>query len=631
MKRIKTSEYSYFLSETSLKRYSEIFFTEFDDRLKSPWDVFVLINRKGYWDYKIFFPQGVHNKSASQLVISDRYLEKCSSKNLKKTLKGKNVIIYDDSLSNGSNLFYFFLMCENAEAKETIPVVYALNSQFPSEKSYQLMKRESDRIKDKKFWAIHNLDTLIKEFNDKLNYKLLLNDCDTDRLSRWQTELFQKNVSPLVMDLPIINHLQGNNEKNILLSEEQFDQLTQTSTDNWEFVKNIDNNLDIPIVASYFRYKDPLLTQTFPNLFHDFVVKSKYEKDQNHIKIVFTPFAIAKSITFKNVFDCFQLFYEGTTYADELLKDYSSDGLLYNEMEENESLCNALYRSVIYMLSNYIGRKFQQYVKETIGLELEYDWEIMADNFDISFIETQKNWHLSFDENKFRKLLLDCYDDGKINPIAEKKEHNVDKIKATQERINNHIRKRVIEKKKDITGSIKERIYTIEAIEYELDHYFYFKNINEKKIMVTNACLLFLETNSFSNYIFVDNDKCIIYRGFRYGENSEILLHKDLWFFYAYLHAYYNNCSENIKDGYQTFMLWLEEFLQKRRYMGTWITKDGFYFLRDYFGKMKPEELTKEIVKRRYLLDQHKTRKENDVRAKLIQEAAYIIKQRGEM
>lgn len=624
MEHKKMKENGYYLSEAALKAYYEEYFNAAEDKPGKSWNIFVLINRKGYWDYKVFFPDGIDDQDGSRMVISDRYLDKCPFEELKKFFQGKNVIIYDDSLSNGSNLFYYFLLCRSMEAKDVLPVVYALNTEFPSEKSYELMRRESNRSEIKDFFSMDSINKLIDEFVMKLQYRLLLNNCEIDMLSIWQTQLFQKTVSPLVMDLPIINRMHNSRGTHITISVKEFEKLCHTDSKSWQFVENEMNGWGKPIKASYFRYKDALLEGTFPFLVHDFVVKCKYEKDCNYINVVFTPFAIVKSISFQKVLQCFELFYAGTPYANELLKN--------NPNWDTEKDCNfvkALFRSVIYMLSSYIGKKFQNYAKSILGIELEYDWDIMKDNFDSAFIETQQEWHRTFDDDAFRKLLSQFQDNERAYPIKPKNEIGIEKTKATQELVRNFVLNRVIEKKKDSQISLAERIYTLETMQFELESRFYFETNAEEKIMMTNICLLFLETNIFGNHIWVDQDESILYRGFRYGENSEIMLHENLWFFYAYLYAYYDSTIGDIKKGYESFMAWLENHLQKRKYMGVWISEEGFYFLRNYFGKMDSEELEQEIRRRRYLLDSYEYGEEGSVRAEIIREAAYITKQRG--
>ncbi|MDE6625606.1 MAG: hypothetical protein K2K56_04465 [Lachnospiraceae bacterium] len=631
MEHIANGKSGFYISETALKSSYEAFFMEIMNDQRAHWDIFVLINRKGYWDYKIVFPNGYNGRLASQKIMSDRYLEKLSRKELKKLLKGKNVVIYDDSLSNGSNLFYYFLLCKNAEANKVVPMVYALNISFPSEKSEQLMRREAGRIREIKEDVI---EELIQEFVERLKFRQLLNTSEMDRMSRWQTVLYQKKLSPLVMDLPILNHLSGEQGKRTLLSLDQLERLKQKKGNNWQYVENLAGGLNIPIVASYFRYEDTLLESLFSNMFYDFVIKCKYEKseeDENYVYVVFTPFAISRSTTFENVLKVFRLLFAGSSYADQIFEGLSDADFIREKMEKDDNICNALFRAVIYRMSSYIGQKFRQYIKAELGMDLEYDWKIMEENVDDSFIKSQKEWCQTFDEELFQNQLLQFHDDGsKIPPIAVKKNVNAEKQKATQERVNNYIRQRVVEKKKDIKISLTERIYTLETIEYELAHWFTYENEKERKTMMTSVCLQFLETNSFGNHIFVNGEEHVMFRGFRYGENSEILLHENLWFFYVYLQAFYNNVVGSITDSYQSFMQWLEGFFRKRGYMGIWISEDGFRFLRDYFGSIGSEkELVEEIVRRRYLIESNTNGVEESVQAGFIREAASIIQQWG--
>lgn len=635
MERVVGGESGFFLSEAALKASYEVYFNSKENKFKNNSDIFVLINRKGYWDYKIFFPAGVKHKLNNQkmMIISDRYLEKCSQRELKNLVQGKIVSIYDDSLTNGSNLFYYYLLCKAAGAKEVIPMVYALNSAFPSDNSKVLMRRETARICDEEFWGKYSKDELIAEFIDKIKFRVLLDNCEIERMSRWQTTLFQQNVSPLVMDLPIINQMRGTSSKNILLSWEQLDKLKQSANGRWKYIENIGGGLKEPIIASYFQYEDILLERVFSNLFYNYVVKCKYEKckeNENYVRVVFTPFATARSTTFESILECFSLLYDGTPYANKIFDGVPKEEFIEEKMEKDDNVCNALFRAVIYRISSYIGNKFQKYVNDVLGLDVEYDWKIMEDNFDSVFIGTHREWCQSFDADAFETQLLQYCDDIKIQPIAEEKIINGDKAKATQEKVNNHIRMRLIGKKKAINSPLEERIYTFEAIEYELENCFSFRDDRERKTMITNACLLFLETNSFSNYILVNSKEHVLYRGFRYGENSEILLHEDLWFFYAYLYAYYDNAMGKLKDGYQSFTQRLEEFFRKRGYIGNWITEDGFCFLRDYFGKFETEEeLTEEIARRRYLVENNENGVEDSVQAGFIREAACIVEQWG--
>lgn len=618
----------YFLSKEAIKSYYEQYLIEERDE----WNLFVLINRKGYWDYRIFFPDLHLNKKNLKIVISDRLLEKYPIDELMALLSGMRVIVYDDSLTNGSNLFYYYLLCKAYGAKDVTPVVYALNANFPTERSRKLMEREAKRIDVGKLLCVSVRD-LIEEFIGKLTCRVILGNKDIDRMSIWQTMLFQECVSPLVMDLPMLNHRKNTKDKKITLSKTDFEKLCRNNEEQWKFVENEMEGWGIPVKASYFRFHSQFLSSRFSNLFHDFVVKCKYNLIENDcVDVVFTPFAIVKSITYEDAFLCFKLFYENTVYGDAILKKFSKGEYSVSPMEKDHNLCRAMFRAVIYRLSDYIGRNFQEYVKHVLNIELEYDWDIMEDNFDSSFVETQKYFYEQYDEGELRNLICQYHQDQRIPPLKKTEYLKKDKLRGTQGRTNNYIRKRTSEKKKQTDIKLDERVYTFETIESEIDDRFFFANEEERQEQITNACLLFLETNSFSNMIYPDNGNHIIYRGFRYGENSEIFLHENLWLFYAYLYAgYYEYGSKYIKENYRSFMDCVESYMRKQKYFGIWLSEDDFWFLRDYFGKMEQKELVEEIQRREYLLDSQMNGKEDKIRKSLIKEAADIVKRWGEV
>lgn len=653
---------NYFLSEIALKECYEELFDVRDDVKK--WDICILINRKGYWDYKIFFPEGVKNLKDGQRIYSDRYVEKCPLDILKTEFNGRSIRIYDDSITHGSNLFYFYLLCKSVGAEDVKPYVYACNTSFPSDVAKNLMRREAERIKDDDFWKKikpyekyssddetgvglkeEKIESVIKEFTEKLSYKVLLGNTDIEKLSTWQTKLFQEYVSPLVMDLPILNQLEGEDTSKreiacVVLNKENFMQLCTIKTENWEYVDNIAYTDEVLVKASYFRFNRKELWDAFPYWAHDFIVKCKYEEEEagDRIRVVFTPFAIVKSISYEKIWEVFQLFYQDTEYEKMINeKDKTTENII-KRMEEDANLCKGLFRAVIFRISHYIGLKFKEMVEKEIGIQLEVDWGIMNDNFCSAFISTEQEWENSFSEVEFLSTIAKYRDEQLY--ISKGVEYTFrERRKATPERISNQMRESVIGKKKSVTTDaddtniLEKRIYHFEEMENELDGLFVFQFKQEKQQMVTNSCIAGLETNSFSNYLLAKKEEHVLYRGFRYGENSEVFLHESLWFFYIFLYVYYQTFpdyyqtrSDNeLVKGYDNFMRKLRSYLERKNYMNVWISEDGFEFLKKYFGKFETDEkLVTEIRRRRYLLEYDR----NIMRSQLIgtfMEEAYLL------
>lgn len=611
----------YFLSETAIKGYYEELFYSEDNN----WDIFILINRKGYWDYKIFFPDGVKLKD-EQKIYSDRYMEKTPLNVLDKMFFNKNVILYDDSITNGSNLFYYYLLCKYVGAKDIRPCVYACNTSFPSDDAKKLMIRESRRI-NQEFWEKQDKtpEDIMNEYINKLEFKIQLGNRDIERLSVWQTEFFQKNVSPLVMDLPILNHIDGEEKAFIKLKKEDFEKLRNKKTKKWVFVDNIYKEMRMPIKASYFRFYKEELINAFPYVAHDFIVKCKYEYEQDYVKVVFTPFAMFKSISYEKILEAFDLLYHDTKYEETIKDEFKDVEDPVEKLEEDANLCKGLFRAIIYRISHYIGWEFREFVKKELDKQIEFDMEIMHDNYDQSFIDTVQKWNEENAESEFLNA-ISGYRDEELRITRKYKCYSRYKVDAKQELVCNHLRSRVISKKKSVTSTLEERIYVFEEIEKELDDFFVFESSKEKQHMITNACIMFLETNSFSNYLLENRYEHILYRGFRYGENSEVFLHEDLWFFYIFLYAYYETCPRNeLLDCYEIYMRKFKIFLEKKGYLNVLISEEGFDFLKEYFGNFKTEDkLEEEIRRRRYLMDYDKTIIKNQVKEFFIKEASLV-------
>lgn len=267
-----------------------------------------------------------------------------------------------------------------------MPFVYALNCSFPSEHSVALMKRESKRFYNAE-WSEEEVICLMREFVERLSYKFLLNSRDIDRLSIWQMLLFQKKVSPFVMDLPILNRKKGERTNYIHMSKEQFEKLLNSDDKVWRFERNDMNWNGETVTAGYFHMEDDLLYGGLSAFLHDLVVKCKFEfeNEGRQAKVVFTPFAIFRSMKFESVFALFKLLYENTPYGERCLEYFPDREYLADIIKGDHNLGKAMFRANIYSLSSFIGQKFRMYVKKMINIDLEYDWEIMSDSFNSTF------------------------------------------------------------------------------------------------------------------------------------------------------------------------------------------------------------------------------------------------------
>ena len=77
--------------------------------------ILILITRKGYWLFRLLYDEWCDESTVdlrifNQFTIySDRYLTKVIEPEI---FEGKKVLIFDDIMVHGNNLFYYYVMLE---------------------------------------------------------------------------------------------------------------------------------------------------------------------------------------------------------------------------------------------------------------------------------------------------------------------------------------------------------------------------------------------------------------------------------------------------------------------------------------------------------------------------------------
>lgn len=626
----------------------------FIELLQAEWDVLLLITRKGYWAYKTLMDKDAwellkqRNKDAWEAIVSgkkriysDRYLMKMKNPN---DFCGKKVLVYDDTMTRGANIFFYYsYLTSERHNINTTPVVYALSTEYPSEQARGMLVNEYQRVarnyknlyQDWKNKAEH----VINKFNDTLQWYRRLTPENLAEVCVNETKLFHDNLCPLVIDLPILScekteagrtepaYMNNGKGEGILLTKEQFRKLTAPNL-YWTFESNHfpDNYLDYS--SSYFEMKE-FDVGNLKNAVLNMIVKCKYKLIDDKVKVVFVPFAVYRSMNFSDVAVVFYILWGETEFGRDLLsfikdkikKDYYQEVDLTKEniganewvrklMRENHNLCRNMFRSIIFYLSAYIGFEFRHFVKETIHIDLDYDWEFMKDSFSEEFCGTFRNMCGSGEVRK--KYFMMTPQVESIRPTSAAEMSNAPKKIATKELVEKSIRKRVINKKnsninyenEDMEQNLLERVYVIETIESDLEKEFIFESEEQKKSYLTMVITDMLENSRLGNEIFVDNQKEIIYRGFRTGENSEILFYKGVEYFYAYVYSYYSIVgNEKYPEYYLKFIDKLELYLSSKKYLGTLISADEFKFYTEYFGGLSDTRLDEQIRNKKYVLN----------------------------
>lgn len=590
---------------------------------------FLAVTRKGYWLYKNVEEdvQKILKKEESESDFEIRiYSDRCILKDLDfDSIKGKEVILFDDSINNGNNLFFFYTLFLKQGAVSVTPLVYAMSTEYASNmQADQQVCPQTKYLEYKRVYRKELEDGVsevkireeaekqYRKFNERLDHQKVMTASEISKFSLQQLLLAQDCLSPFVMDLPMLRSdkqdIHGN--KYILFSKQEWEQITD-KTKTWEYISNTYSELPREINCDYFRLSDRLLNEQFENTFFDFVVKCKHKAAGENVKAVFVPFAIVKSYAYEDVWQCFSIMFAGTGYFSYIQK-FIDDHAGFDKaepleiravayMEDNHNFGRAIMRAVIYFVSMYIGRVFKEMIWKLTGKELALDEDIMCDHNIEEFNNTVKKMWDETDRDQFEDILIQCQNTNTIAPINCKIEPDGERTQAKPYDVEQYIHFRAIETKYQET-SMRDRLLTIETIEAEVDSQFLFESFKDRKAAITKAILLLLETSCIGNELLLDNEKKVIYRGFRAGETSEILFRRTFFLVYAYAYAlYYLKGVEGYKENIASLMDYLEQFFKQEGYLESVFYEKEFQMYRHYFISMKnPHE---QIPSKNYLID----------------------------
>ena len=398
--------------------------------------ILVLITRKGYgllktmMKFEPMLEKHVHESGLH--YISDRYILKLA--NEKEEIEGKKVYIFDDTITNGNNMFYYYCMFKKKGAAQVIPNVFIASTEFLAKMAKykkETYKGNSDYIEQAKLMEFKRIykeqedqqekfSGLLNSFYNDFKFKMVLSADEAAKFSIQETLWFQENLNPMVMDLPVFRYEDEKKEREIILTEEEFKRIC-TSTSKWQFVKNSYNVLDQEVRCDFFQLNDDLIYRQFHNLFFNFVVKCKFIECEQGIKIVFIPFAMIKSGSMTDVWRCFCSLLGDTEYYRHILSYATKTTNEENELDEdvildlfkrNHNISRGVFRAIIFSLSNYIGYLFQEKLTEEIGKTIYFDTKYLGDHCDKDFVSTFENEYSKLNKNEYVRRIADIKNSG---------------------------------------------------------------------------------------------------------------------------------------------------------------------------------------------------------------------------
>lgn len=604
---------NYFLASPQARRLAHFYNDLREQYIESAWDELLLVTRKGFWIYNIIRDDIAKDMEEDFWNSGDFIEEKYTDRYLLNALdhsfvKGKRVCLVDDTLSNGCNLFRYYCILKIKGARDIVPYVYAISTAFPRDRVKAEMLEIYKRIF--KTESVYEAERVYAEFCDKMKCYRYMSQDNVSRFCLAEIELFQQVLCPMVVNLPMMVSRTGGSvmKDHFIMDDVQFQQLTKGDF-NWKYVRNeygdssteessycVAGNLQESIQCNYFHYEDQVVVGLKRSFLQNMVIKCKYNTDKYGRKyhIVFTPFAIVRSMEKRELIEVFKVLLGGTRY----------ESILLNKLEDepdSEFVWTAAMRSVVYVLSLYVGEKFREYLSSLGFTDSSYDQKIMRGNSEKSFIKALED----IDPIERVERLSDCV----------KLANRVDTMPGNAEAL--PLMTDVYEIIQWEMLDISERRRTdpkyvegldVEKIESVLAEKFSFQSQEFLALTVTSIILIMLEISAFGNHIVVMDQK--VWRGFRHGENTKLLLPPSGRLCYICAEVLYTTLGEDkYKDKIEVFLQKMKKHLQEihaftRVYEEEYFDKYIHWFLE------KREDAEFHIFGKKFLLDRLSKREE---------------------
>ena len=603
--------------------------------------ILVSITRKGYWLFRMLFDEYEEHKwelaendplhvFGEFEIYSDRYMTKIldgivpDDKNptaVKLLFENRQILLFDDVMIRGDNLFYHYVMLSSWGADVT-PLTLECDRSFLEKYSDNVTKRNAF----KKFYPEHEelFPQAINDFWNKQRayaaFRFWMTPEDLANDSVYELLLFQKKLCPMTIDLPIIAESAcADNQKThryVTLQTSMWEKLKAKQRD-WFFVENISQiKGSYHVNASFFEGITCLQELSLWGEIEDCTVKCKYNEPANdEIKIVFVPQVIVKSMSYFQVVELFCRLYEQTDYGNEIKKtinrllgepvdednnEFPKEKMLLL-MEKNCNFYRALYRANILYFRLYVGKQFEEFLIENEiykknDLVLDFDWEFMKHHSPQKLIDTLKKLAEHPEIMKQRLLIRNMKKETHIHKEV------IDKNwKAALYCVREWLAEERFEDNNDF-----EHILTIEWMENSLSNVIPDMNLEERRLVVTRIILLCQEESCFRNYIVNDTKNGLVKRGFRPGENAVKILGETAKQVVPYIYALYiRTGAKDFYEYYDSFIEKLNTYFYHERFLEYGLDPYSLYFFEDFF-QTEPEgsiwSIEKKLAQVRYLL-----------------------------
>lgn len=526
-------------------------------------------------------------------IYTDRAV---ASRNMPLGNENKMVILVDDTIRTGDNLYEACLEVVKKTDYKLVNLEVFLGDEDFDENEF-----------GNKIAKLQNT-FLGKLINFKLfldHAKLGLMDIDIAsmrfKFSAIETLLFHENGIPYCAELPILGEkLDGriNSSYEMLFTNRQY-QMLQEDDGWWKFLKCDQMGYrQKKIENAIFIMKDGPFYGAMPEFIHDFVIRAQINKKADgKVGIVFSPFAILKSVKYNELEDFFFHIFRNTSYARSM-----QNKKIAQSVDFGSNYYKVIYRAIVYVYSYCAGYIFKSYLEQVTNKQIEFQEKDNIYCYEPAFISSVKAIFM----NGVNDLFLNTYLFKGFTDVENIV--NVSNITSKYGRISNTYSGvyyflwstfNDLKRARGINTSIGKKSFLSleelqEAIYKSSSGSFDFDVLKD----TFTACLCaMLEQSKITNEFYFDEEHQIVYRGFKYAENGEATFELQEKIMFIAVRAYLMKLIERgftqkeIEEDflnsqrYRIFLLMLQDWLLRNNLWNTIITPEAFSMYSEHYRK----------------------------------------------
>lgn len=554
----------------------------FFDQLLKIWKadnntVFVFISRRAFCIFLLMKKQGYLSDWNKIEVYSDRYVMKKLEFDF---WNERKIVLIDDSIITGYHLKKtYYMIKRKIENANIIPYVFAAESNW---------KNPEWRNNDEAF--------------TNLQYSVSYPHNDILKLSSIESLLFYQCGIPYMVELPILTAEEEG--LGVSFSKEEFEDLQEGVLGLWTYQECRQvGYLQNEMVSGCLILENNILKRRFSGFIQNLTVRMHILPDEGGVKIIFMPFAVLKSVEFARLESMTKALYKGTKFEKNIVEFERECEKQGRDFKEESFI--ALYRAVVYSLSCYIGKELRKYISVFYDKNLVVFGGYDQYSFDDDFLESIKQVSAEklFVQRIFQEKSLKSVKRDRKNeklyaniPIREYSYNNV--YNAMLDMKNQHT---LTQKDKETK---EELLLSIEEIEEFFRSRCLVSDYEQIDDFVSSCISGMLCQGLLVNVVWYEAEEGIVWRGFSFGENSDVFYSVSAKVFYAGVLIYYERIGEDYDKKYDFFIMSLYHTFKAGNMFGTFISVDEFDLYARYFRNAKDNN---QIENKRFLLDEHET------------------------